>query len=141
MRRSSWLLVAVAWAGGCRQILGIGGARFDEPVASTSGAGGQAGAGGLAAVTGAGGQAAATGAGGQSAATGTGGHAAATGTGAGTGTGSSGGTGGGSPKPCQVLHDVADCGAGSRCTIVDEKTGATGCVAVSSTPRVPYDAC
>jgi hypothetical protein len=47
---------------------------------------------------------------------------------------------GGAPA-CRVLHSATDCGPKERCTIVDEETGATGCVPVASHPLQPYDAC
>jgi hypothetical protein len=63
-----------------------------------------------------------------------------------TGAGGSGGassshSGGGAGAPCQVLHDTADCGASGRCTVVDTTTGALGCVTVSSSPQMQFDAC
>jgi hypothetical protein len=63
-------------------------------------------------------------------------------TGAGpSGSTSSTGTGGSGSKTCQVLHDTQDCGAGARCTIVDENTGTLGCVPLASMPLGKYDAC
>jgi hypothetical protein len=52
----------------------------------------------------------------------------------------SGGAGGGAGA-CRVLDGAADCGATERCTIVDESTGATGCVALAASPLHPYEAC
>jgi hypothetical protein len=64
-----------------------------------------------------------------------------TSSGSAAGTTSSTGTGGSSTKTCHVLHDAADCGAGSRCTITDAQTGALGCVPIAAAPLGEYAGC
>jgi hypothetical protein len=54
---------------------------------------------------------------------------------------SSGAGGDGGPKPCRLLHDVEDCGAKMRCTIVDDNTGQTGCVNLAQVPLPAYSRC
>jgi len=42
---------------------------------------------------------------------------------------------------CRLLHDGEDCPAGNRCTVANEQTGDTHCVALASPPKVPYEGC
>jgi hypothetical protein len=54
---------------------------------------------------------------------------------------SSSGTGGGAPASCTLRKDAQDCGAGMRCTILDQDKGTTHCVAIAASPEMPYEAC
>jgi hypothetical protein len=47
----------------------------------------------------------------------------------------------GAPAPCRLVGHPADCPAGQRCTVKDESSGATHCIALDPSPLGLYDAC
>lgn len=47
----------------------------------------------------------------------------------------------GMPAMCRPLHDAEDCGAGKRCTVLNENNGDTHCVAVQAPTKQKYESC